>query len=129
MATEYVAGRTNIGDHEVHYRRVVQGWGGLVLTIALLAIIYFFNFYFLAYLVLFIPIYISLTGFYQARQKFCIAYGKSGVCNVSSVAGETRDVIGRLNRNKDSKKANKMIATSFLISSVITLTIAFMSTR
>lgn len=129
MSLEYSAGRRNIGTEEIRHRRLTQGWGGLALTVALFVIIYFLNFSFLVYLTLIIPIYISVVGFYQAKQEFCIAYGKTGVCNLSGSAGETRDVIGRLNRNKDKQKANKMMLISFVSSAVATLLIAYLSTR
>jgi len=129
MALEYSAGRTNIGTEEIRYRRLTQGWGGLALAVALFVIIYFLNFSFFVYLTLFIPIYISVAGFYQANEEFCIAYGKTGVCNLSGSAGETRDVIGRLNRNKDKQKANKMMLISIAGSAVATLLVAYVSTR
>ncbi len=124
MSQEYSPGTVNIGEYEIRHRRLNQGYGGMVLAIALIVILYFFNFSFFLYLLLFVPVYISFMGFYQARQKFCINYGRSGVCNVSGQVGETRDVIGRLNRNKDAQKANKMIIISILISAVITLSLA-----
>ncbi|MBW3569034.1 hypothetical protein KY385_02800 [Candidatus Parcubacteria bacterium] len=127
MINEYVAGRVNIGDEEIKHRRLTYGWGGLTLAIALFLIFIFFNVSFYTYLLLFFPIYISFIGFLQAREKFCIAYGKSGVCNVSGQVGETRDVVGRLNRNKDRQKASKMLAVSLTGSGIITLAIAALS--
>lgn len=128
MSQEYIPGRTNIGEDEIRHRRVTYGWGGLVLALAVFAILKFLDVSFAVYLFLFIPIYISFIGFYQARNQFCITYGKSGVCNLSGQTGETRDVIGKLNRNKDQRKSNKMLLVSLATSTVITLAIAFIST-
>lgn len=129
MSLEYSPGSVNIGHEEIRHRRLTQGWGGLALALALFTIIYFLNFSFIVHLVLFIPIYISVIGFYQAKKFFCISYARSGVCNVSGHVGQTRDVIGRLNRNKDKKTANKMIVVAIVLSSLITLAVADISTR
>jgi len=128
MSQEYTPGRINIGEDEIRHRRLTYGWGGLVLTFAIFVILKFFDVSFIVFLLLSIPIYISFIGFYQAKNKFCISYGKSGVCNIAGQTGETRDVIGKLNRNKDSQKSNKMLLVSLAASTVITLAIAFIST-
>jgi hypothetical protein len=125
---EYISGRINIGEEEIRHRRLIQGWGGLVLAFATLVILYFFNFSLPVYILLFLPVYVSFSGFYQAHERFCIAFARNGVCNISGQPGETRDVIGRLNRNKDNTKANKMTAVSIVASALITLTAALFVT-
>lgn len=124
MSQEYLAGRVNIGEDEIRHRRLTYGWGGLILILAIFTILKFLDVSFMVYLVLFFPVYVSFIGFFQARKKFCIAYGKAGVCNVSGQTGETRGVIGRLNRNKDKRQANKMLAMSIAAAFAITLLIA-----
>ncbi len=124
MSRAYLAGISNIGVAEAKHRRITYGFGGLALSLALFVIIRFLGVSEFVYLILVVPIYVSTIGFMQSRSNFCIAYGKRGLCNVSGDIGETREVIGGLNRKKDEQKANNMIKRSLIISAAITLVLA-----
>lgn len=129
MAEQYIAGKHNIGVHEIRHRKLTYGWGGAALSFAVFWILYFLGISYYGYLILFIPIYISVIGFMQAREHFCVSYGKSGQCNIAGQSGEPRDVIGQLNRKKDARKANAMIRTAIIISAGISLGLAFISNK
>jgi hypothetical protein len=127
MSYEYKPGVCNIGETEIRHRRTTYGFGGLVLVLAFYVILRFFGVSFFGYLLLFFPLYTSVLGFIQAKEKFSIAYGKIGVVNVSGQVGETRDVIGRLNRNRDIQRSKELLKQTVSISVLLTVLIAAIS--
>lgn len=120
MSDQYVPGVCNIGDTEVKFRRVTQGWGGLAVSIALFTIINFFQFSYYIYFVLFLPILVSALGFLQAKEKFCAFYGKMGVNNMSGQVGETKEIIGPLKKEKDYIKSKSIFIKAASISAAAT---------
>lgn len=75
---EYIPGTCNIGRAEVA-NRYRKGYIGLVASIFLIAIIELFQLPPVWRLLLVFPAALAFTGFLQARQKFCLAYGFAGV--------------------------------------------------
>jgi hypothetical protein len=128
MAVRYVPGVCNIGAAEVSHRRLTYGWGGLVLTFALYGIIYFLNPSFYGYLVLAFPLYLSTIGFIQAKENFCAAYGRAGVSNMTEHVGENHEVIGQKNREKDRLKSKQIFIKASVLSGILTIIIAYLST-
>lgn len=128
MPIDYVAGKHNIGEEEARHRRLTYGWGGAIIAFAVFAILNFLNVTFWPYVIMILPIYISVSGFYQATEHFSISYAKNGLCNITGQIGETRDVIGQLNRNKDAKKARRMMIKSWFISLILVFVAAYIGT-
>ena len=119
MASQYEAGKCNIGIDEINYRRRIVGYGSAIILAALYTILVYFNFPLITYLVLIIPIFISGHGFKEAKTKFCTSYAKSGKYNMSSDIGITQDVLSGVKRKQDIKHANLLLKqsakTSFII--------------
>lgn len=120
MSDQYTPGVCNIGESEIKFRRITQGWGGFVLTIAIFSIIIFFQFSFYVYFLLFLPVIVAVLGFLQAKEKFCVQYARAGVSNMTGHIGETKEIIGQLNRKKDYRKAKSIFIKAALISLTIT---------
>ncbi len=81
---EYIPGSCNIGAEEIA-RRYRVGYIGLALSILLILIIEGLDFHKFYRLSLCVPIALSLTGFVQATQRFCFAYGIRGVFSVKGM--------------------------------------------
>jgi len=114
MATNYQPGVCNISGSEVKKRKTM-GWvfmiGAYVFYIQ--AVIFQLDNY---TLLIFFPLFISFLGFFQAREKFCALYGIAGLEN----AKDSQNPLKVKDKNKDIKKALKLIFMAFLASLSIT---------
>lgn len=120
MSDVYQAGVCNIADPEVKHRKNTYGWGGAAIAFALFVILSFLDLKPFYYVILAIPVYTSVMGFLQAREKFCVWYGMNGVKNMSENVGETQEVIGQMNRVRDRAKASKLRLKGLLYTAVAT---------
>lgn len=121
MATQYEAGKCNIGPEEVNYRRKVVGYGAGLIALALYIMLVYFNFPIIMYSVLYIPVFVSIHGIREARRQFCTSYARSGKYNMTSEVGMTLDVVGPTKRKKDQVYAAKLTNASLRISAVVTI--------
>jgi hypothetical protein len=120
MASEYQAGVCNIGKEEIHYRKKVVGYGSAVVGTALYMMLAFFDVPILLYLLMMVPIFISVHGFNESKHRFCTSYARAGKYNMASEVGFTQDVISSANRKKDRAYASKLLNRSIKISLVLT---------
>ncbi|KND46996.1 MAG: hypothetical protein AB199_01010 [Parcubacteria bacterium C7867-004] len=115
MNTTYVPGVCNIGPEEIKGRRA-SGWFGLVLTIAVGAVLIMLPVSPWTRLVLFFPAAIGALGFLQAGFHFCVAYGTQGLF---SMGNGTESVSQQEFRKQDQVKSVKIITYSVLIGIVV----------
>ena len=96
----------NIGPREQRKRRVM-GIAALIAAALLVFVLVAWDEPRLLRLFVFFPIWIAALGFFQAREKTCIALAARGVCNMDageekiadeSAAAELRDRAKRINR-------------------------------
>lgn len=127
MSQEYQSGICNIGESEIRYRKRVIGYGSGLVSLALYLMLTYFNFPLVFYILLLIPVFISVHGLVQAKNKFCTSYAKTGKYNMSSEVGMTQDVLNGAKRKRDAKMANRLIGQSFLISVLLALALTALS--
>ncbi len=102
--TNYVPGVCNINPKEVAYRRKA-GYLGLGIFLVVLAILIAIDAPRVVRLLLILPAILGASGFLQARNKFCVAYGASGKHNADGnemVPGQVAEIAARA---KDAKRA------------------------
>ena len=114
---EYIPGSCNIGPEEIYRRRRI-GYLGLAGMAVFIIIDINFNLQQAWNLVLFAPTAYALSGFLQARQKFCFMYGIFGLFSFSGKRIRVRD---DLQLKKDRRKALWLITQIFIGSLVVTL--------
>ncbi|MBI5357380.1 hypothetical protein HZB74_00820 [Candidatus Saccharibacteria bacterium] len=124
MSDIYQAGVCNIAEPEIKHRKNTYGWGGVAISLALFTILSFLDLSPPYYIVLAIPVYTSAMGFLQAKEKFCVWYGMNGVKNMSDEVGETQEIIGEMNRQKDRQKASSIRQKAFIYTFIITAVLA-----
>lgn len=105
----YQAGVCNIGGREVKLRKILAFFG-------------FFDYFFLgfiflwlrvpekAFLILFFPALMGLLCLYQSRQKFCVAYGLSGIASIDQKIPITDENA----KAQDKQKSKTMIMQAVL---------------
>ena len=71
---DYIAGKCNIGTAEIN-RRYRIGFTGLIFTIVFALMICLIKAHPVWRLLIFVPLFYSLSGFIQAWKKFCYVYG------------------------------------------------------
>lgn len=121
MALKYQAGSCNIGKHEINYRRKIVGYGSATVAVALYIMLVYFNFPLIIYSALFIPVFVSVHGFREAKKKFCTSYGRTGRYNMTSDVGMTQNVLTAAKRKKDAEYSTKLLNDSMKISGVLTI--------
>jgi hypothetical protein len=115
----YLAGQCNIGPAEISARKRV-GYFGLLLTLSYFIFALFGNISTWLAAMIFIPTMVSVTGFWQARKKFCLAFGFLGVFNFGKV-GTSNSVMEKELKKIDRLQASKMFLQCALISAIVTI--------
>ena len=128
MATNdtYIPGVCNIGPAEIA-RRKRSGWAGLIVLVALWALLILLDADPLWSLLIFFPAAMAAAGFLQAYLHFCAAFGMKGVYNIMKPAGQTETVGQQEMHAKDRRKALLIIAGSVLIGLAIALIAYFLA--
>ncbi len=80
--TAYIPGSCNLGPEEIS-RRWRVGYLGTAVACILILLIELTNQPQWTRLLLIIPVYSALSGYLQARQKFCYVYGWQGIFSVA----------------------------------------------
>jgi len=116
--SDYIAGSCNIGPSEIHRRyqvAIISGAIYLVLAILLVAN----NESSIIRLTSFIPAMSASVGFFQARRKFCLAYGFSGLFNFDR-AGDVKKVLDPTALAADRAYSLRILLLSFIPALVMT---------
>jgi hypothetical protein len=118
MNDSYIPGVCNIGNQEIA-RRYRSGWVGLL--VAILLAVSMRQSHAAAYwrLFLFFPVAMSVIGFFQARTRFCVAYGIWGIFSFGKSPSESKKITDEMSRNLDRKKATLIISVGVLVGAVV----------
>ncbi len=119
----YIPGQCNIGPEEIRKRNRI-GYIGLALMIAFIIVAEVYQISQEWKLFLFAPTAYALSGFIQARHKFCFIFGYFGLFNTS---GKRTRVIDGIQLHKDRLKALTIVGQIFTGSVIITLLYYFIS--
>ena len=124
---EYVPGICNIGVEETR-RRYRYAYVGLLLSLLLILFLEGFAMDRLWRLLLCLPVALSLTGFVQATQRFCLRYGLLGVFSVKEMRKRTH-VTEESDRQQDRKTAMKIVFKIFMGTILLTLLYYFLPSK
>ena len=109
---EYIPGVCNIGVREIRRRQLVGGIG-LFLTITTVFGFYHQHSSQIARLGTFLPALVMSIGYLQARKKFCLGFGISGLFNFGSL-GNAKRVISEADRKIDREAAIRLFFLSLI---------------
>lgn len=123
----YKAGVSNIGEEEINYRRRIVGYGGGAVALALYSMLVFFNFPMFLYSLIVIPVFVSVHGFNEAKNRFSTGYGRNGKYNMNNEQGVTLDVLSHTKRSLDREYANKLLIRSFGSSLLLSIVLIIFS--
>ncbi len=115
---EYIPGVCNIGVREIRRRQLVGGIG-LFLTITTVFGFYHQHSSQIARLGTFLPALVMSIGYLQARKKFCLGFGISGLFNFGSL-GNAKRVISEADRKIDREAAIRLFFQAALIAAAVT---------
>ena len=115
---EYVAGSCNIGVREIRRRQLIGGIG-FFLTISTVFGFYAHHASHLARFGTFLPALVMSIGYVQSRNKFCLAFGFSGLFNFGTLGG-TRRVISEEDRKTDRRAAIRLFMQAIGLAAVVT---------
>jgi hypothetical protein len=119
----YIPGQCNIGPEEIRKRNRI-GFIGLALMIAFIIVAEVYQIPQGWKLLLFAPTTYAMSGFIQARHKFCFMFGYFGIFNIK---GKRTRVIDPDQLRQDRLNALKIIGQIFISSVIITLLYYFIS--
>ncbi len=114
----YLPGKCNIGIREIRRRQLIGGIG-LFLTIS--TIFGFANHHSsrMARFSTFLPALVMSIGYLQARKKFCLAFGLSGLFNFGKL-GSTKRVASIDDRKIDRDAAIRLLIQSAAMAALVT---------
>lgn len=118
MTEAYIPGTCNIGAAEIK-RRHRNGYIGLAVAFLVLLMVEMFDLPKLYRLLIFPGLFYSISGFVQAKLRFCYLYGWLGVFSFSDRSHLQK--VDRINLRKDRQKAIGILAIVFITSLVLTL--------
>jgi len=119
----YIPGQCNIGPDEIRKRNRI-GFIGLTLMIVFVIVAEVYQIPKGWKLLLFAPTAYALSGFIQARHKFCFIFGYFGLFNISGKRTKVKDAA---QLRSDRLKALNIVAQIFTGSLLITLLYYFLS--
>ena len=96
---DYIPGKCNLGSEEIEMRKR-KAKIGLILTLLSIIALQIFHPSPNYKLLIFIPLFYSILCYYQAQQKFCVAFGIIGIYNFGNL-GKSKRVIESEFKNKD----------------------------
>lgn len=115
---EYIPGSCNIGVREIRRRQLVGGIG-LFLTISTVLGFYHQHASHLARFGVFLPALVMSIGYLQARKKFCLSFGFSGLFNFGTL-GNTKRVISEFDRKLDRAAAIRLFLQAAVLAAIVT---------
>ena len=118
MSDTYIPGQCNIGKVEVR-RRIRNGFIGLSIAFLCLLVVEVFDLSRPFRWLVFPGLFYGVSGFVQARMKFCYLYGWYGLVSMTG-----RKQLHRTEREfagKDRSKAIKMLLLILLVSLIFTV--------
>lgn len=116
--SQYIPGSCNIGKEEIR-RRYRIGFIGLVIALILAIVLYLTNADRTWKLLVFMPVFYSVSGFIQAVNKFCYFYGFRHLFSVNGIRNFTKVKDEQL-IDKDRKKATQIVLLVTICSVIIT---------
>ncbi len=117
--SDYVPGVCNIGPAEITRRRRL-GWLGLVASVVLVGILIAVDAGRWWWLLLFLPVTMSASGFLQAHFRFCAGFSRAGVFNFGPL-GQTQDVTDDESLAADRRRGNQITLHAALIGAGVSL--------
>ena len=116
MPTHYVAGVCNINKAEIQARRNI-GHVSLVISLAIIALFAYLHSSISPWLGLLtaLPLWVTATGYLQAKSKFCVSHGMAG----TQLADDNMKTMAKVSNTSDSvldkAKATKMNIQTMLL--------------
>ncbi len=115
---EYVPGKCNIGTREIRRRQLIGGIG-VFLTISTVFGFYHQHSSRMARFGVFLPALIMSIGYLEARKKFCLAFGFSGLFNFRNL-GQAQNVVSEADRVTDRQAAVRQILQALGLAVLVT---------
>lgn len=112
----------NINPAEIRRRRLV-GHVGLAVTLVCIAVALATQSEWYVRLLLFVPAFITATGYLQAREKFCVAFAGAGQQHADEKIVKITD---KAALSADSLKARMINIKAFLFAAVLTGVLALL---
>ncbi len=115
----YIPGMCNINHEEIKKRRNLGYIGASVFLAGLVVLLELVSDRWVR-IILLLPALLGVSGFLQARNKFCVGYAGAGMQNASEGSAEASKIADDAALAADKKKSSKMNRQTFAISLVVT---------
>ncbi len=118
--TAYIPGMCNINHNEIKKRRNLGYIGGGIFLVGLIILLAFVSDRWVR-VILFLPALLGVSGFLQARNKFCVGYAGAGMQNASEGSSEASKIADEAALTADKQKSSQMNRQTFAISLALTV--------
>ncbi len=116
---DYIPGICNINQDEIAYRRKA-GYISLLILMVVAVLLFAFDAPNWLRVVLFVPFFLTIISFLQAKKKFCVSYGASGKQNASE-GSKTASQVSEREAATDKKRARQLNLQAAGVAAVLTL--------
>ena len=117
--TSYVPGVCNINRAEIAYRRKAEYIGLISAALLFVGLLFTPIHPVVRAVLVFIPLFVGVIGYFQVKNRFCVSYGASGKQNATPGSTSAAAVNNAVSKATDKRKARSMNIKAALISLVI----------
>lgn len=117
MTSNYIPGVCNINTAEIKQRRAA-GHIGLAATVAMLVALVVLDVTPWARVIVFLPALLAASGYLQARNKFCVGYGGSGLQHADNDDAAVK--VAADAAAKDKKRTQQINQQTFFVALLVT---------
>ena len=121
----YIPGVCNINKAEIAYRRKAMIAGFVIAALLFVGLLFTQLDGWLRALIVLVPLYVGIIGYFQVRNHFCVSYGAIGKQNATDGHATALEVDEAEARVADKKKARTMNLQAFAITLVALALSAF----
>jgi hypothetical protein len=118
--TAYIPGVCNINTDEIARRRKI-GHIGIVVFIVVFGLFLLGGFSRYYRIILFLPAFLTATGYLQAHNRFCVGYAAAGEQNAMQGSKEASKVSNKTAIAADKHKAHRMNLQALVIAVAMVL--------
>lgn len=116
---DYIPGMCNINRAEIAYR-CKAGYISLLILIVIAALLFTFDAPNWTRLVLFVPFFLTIISFLQAKKKFCVSYGASGKQNATE-GSKAATAVNPQDALADKKRARQLNVQAAAVAAVLSV--------
>jgi len=126
--SSYVPGVCNINPKEVAYRKKAAIAGFAIAAVVLIGLLFTNVNPIIRGVIVFLPLFVGVIGYFQVKNSFCVSYGAKGQQNATAGSEKASEVTEVDAKQADKRKARSMNLQAFVISLIMSIVVMLIPT-